>query len=64
MVEIMKKYGMIYWANGWGAVKNLCEVIDGVIFINKAFTPASVPYDAYGIDPDALPDYSFERNTL
>ena len=62
MVEIMKKYGMIYWANGWGAVKNLCEVIDGVIFVNKAFTPESVPYDAYGIDPDALPDYSFERN--
>ncbi len=62
MVEIMKKYGMIYWSNGWGAVKNLCEVIDGVIFINKAFTPVSVPYDAYGIDAEALADYSFERN--
>ena len=62
MVEIMKKYGMIYWSNGWGEVKNLCEVIDGVIFINKAFTPVSVPYDAYGIDAEALADYSFERN--
>ena len=62
MVEIMKKHGMIYWSNGWGAVKNLCEVIDGVIFINKAFTPASVPWNAYGVDPDAVADYSFERN--
>ncbi len=62
MVEIMKKYGMIYWSNGWGAVKNLCEVIDGVIFINKAFTSVSVPWNAYGVDPDAVADYSFERN--
>ena len=59
LTAMMKKYGMLYWANAWREVKNLCEVIDGVIFINKAGSPRGIPWDAYGIDPDALPDYSF-----
>ena len=62
MVEIMKKYGMIYWSNQWRAVKNLCEVIDGVIFVNKAIKQQPIPWEAYGIDPDTLSDYSFEFN--
>jgi hypothetical protein len=58
----MKKYGMIYWANQWSKVKNLCEVIDGVIFVNKAMNPRVIPWEAYGIDPETLADYSFEYN--
>ena len=60
LTAMMKKYGMVYWANAWSRVKNLCEVIDGVIFVNKAGSPRGIPWDAYGIDPDALPDYSFD----
>ncbi len=62
MTAMMKKYGMIYWSNQWRAVKNLCEVIDGVIFINKAIKQQPIPWEAYGIDPDTLCDYSFEFN--
>ena len=60
LTAMMKKYGMLYWANSWRAVKNLCEVIDGVIFVNKSGGSRSIPWDAYGIDPDALADYSFD----
>ena len=62
MTAVMKKYGMIYWSNQWRAVKSLCEVIDGVIFINKAIKQQPLPWEAYGIDPDVLDIYSFEFN--
>ncbi len=62
MTAMMKKYGMIYWSNQWRAVKNLCEVIDGVIFVNKAIKQQPLPWEAYGIDPDVLAEYSFEFN--
>ena len=62
MTAMMKKYGMIYWSNQWRAVKNLCEVIDGVIFVNKAIKQQPIPWEAYGIDPDTLSDYSFAFN--
>ena len=62
MTAMMKKYGMIYWSNQWRAVKSLCEVIDGVIFINKAIKQQPLPWEAYGIDPDALEGYSFAFN--
>ena len=62
MTATMKKYGMIYWSNQWRAVKNLCEVIDGVIFVNKAIKQQPIPWEAYGVDPDTLCDYSFAFN--
>ena len=62
MTEIMKKYGMLYWSNNWREVKTLCEVIDGVIFINKGFSNASLHWAAYDVDPDEVADYSFDRN--
>lgn len=62
MTAMMKKYGMIYWANQWSRVKSLCEVIDGVIFVNKGMNPRVIPWEAYGIDPDILADYSFAYN--
>ena len=62
MTAMMKKYGMIYWSNQWRAVKNLCEVIDGVIFVNKAIKQQPIPWEAYGMDPETLSDYSFEFN--
>ena len=63
LVEMMKKYGMYFWSNSWGAVKAAHEVIDGVIFMNKAYTRSNYPHwAAYGIDPERLRDYSFEEN--
>ena len=63
LVEMMKKYGMHIWSNSWGAVKAAHEVIDGVIFMNKAYVGNNYPHWAgYGIDPERLKDYSFEVN--
>ena len=63
LVQVMKKHGMYFWSNSWGATKNAYEVIDGVIFLNKAYTKTNYPHwAAYGIDPERLLDYSFEEN--
>lgn len=63
LVEMMKKYGMHIWSNSWGAVKVAHEVIDGVIFLNKAYVGDNFPHwAAYSIDPERLKDYSFEVN--
>jgi hypothetical protein len=65
LVQMMKKHGMSYWANAWGAIKHAHEAIDGVIFLNKAYTKYNHPHwAAYGIDPEQLADYTFETNNL
>ena len=62
LVHLMKKYGMNYWSNSWGAVKSAHEVIDGVIFSNKAYTHSSLHWAAFGVDAEFIADYSFEEN--
>ena len=63
LVATMKKYGMHYWANSWYAIRTAHEVIDGIIFLNKAYAGDNYPHwAAYGIDPERLKDYSFELN--
>lgn len=52
--QVIRKYGMLYWANSWGAETETVAVEDGVI-CTKQF--GNMPWNAYGIDPAYLDIY-------
>ncbi len=50
---VLKKYGLLYWENGWR--ENPMEaVLSGVIFLNNFCV---VPWNAYDVDASLLYDY-------
>ena len=54
--KILRERGFTKWANYWQCIKKPCEIIDGLTFVNKG--TGYVPWNAYDINPDLLPDYS------
>jgi hypothetical protein len=49
--QVLKKYGLYYWQNGWRSFEGNVAVTNGVICM-KALK--FVPWDAYDVDPEYL----------
>ncbi len=58
--KVLRERGFTKWANYWMAIKHPCEIIDGLTFLNKG--TGVVPWNAYDVNPDLLPDYCLADN--
>ena len=53
--EKIKKYGILYWKNGWDGFTGFTEVFDGIIFLECG--DDFLDFDAIDVDPDTLPPF-------
>ena len=53
--EKIKKYGILYWKNGWDGFTGFTEVFDNVIFLECG--DDFLDFDAIDVEPDALPPF-------
>lgn len=58
--RIIRKYGMIYWNNGWPMFDGAVDTVGGVI-TSKSYSLA--PWNAYDVDPSALKLFITEDST-
>ena len=58
--KVLRARGFTKWANYWRTIKQPCEIIGGLTFVNKG--TGCVPWNAYDVNPDLLPDYCLADN--
>ena len=60
--SVLNKHGFKYWTNAWGAIDENCSILDSITFLKKR--KETIPWNAYDVNPDALPPYSEEEGTI
>ena len=62
IIHAISEHGFKYWTNSWAGTDFDCEIVDAVTFLKKR--KETIPWNAYDVNPDALPPYSEEEGTI
>ena len=62
LANTIKKYGIIYWSNGWKDMPGHIEKINDILFMEETFD-CHIPWNACDVDPDYIKDFTPENAT-